>query len=173
MEIEVVNLYVVRCGLKFRTVAIVALTLCTTAIHAAPAGRVTDGVRIHATMQSTKVAAGSAMVVIGSLTNERPGRMPLATTDPLGGFRVAVTGPGGHPVHMNASGRDLLKLVHRSKQQLAPGEKLEQSLWLSSLYDLKKPGKYTVTMMHDVPASNGVGNVTVKSEAVTVVVTKG
>jgi len=159
--------------LKFRTVAIVALISGTTAIHAAPAGRVTDGVRIQATMQSTKVAVGSAVVAIGSLTNERPGKMPLATTDPLGGFRVALIGPNGHPMHMNASGRDLVKLVHRSKQQLAPGEKLEQSLWLSSLYDLKKPGKYKVTMMHDVPASNGVGNVTVKSQAVTVVITKG
>jgi hypothetical protein len=140
---------------------------------AASAGKVTDGIRLGAEAKAAKVTSGQSVVVKGTLTNERAGKIALGATDPLGGFRIVIVDAKGHAVRMNASGRDLLKLVHRSKQQLAPGEKMEQSLWLSSLYDLKKPGKYTITMTHDVAASYGIGTETVKSNTVAVWVVKG
>jgi len=147
--------------------------LSTAGVDAATStGKVTDGIRIAAEAASTKVVSGDSVVVKGSMTNERVGKLALGTTDPLAGFRIVIVDAKGHAVRMNASGRDLIKLVHRSKQQLAPAEKIEQSLWLSSLYDLKKPGKYSITMSHDVAASNGLGMETVKSNTVTVWVTK-
>ena len=160
--------------MKLRTAAFVVLILGGASVHAAVTGKAIDGVRVSAVAEAPRVISGDAVVVKGSLTNERSTKIALGTTDPLGGFRIAIVDANGHPVRMNASGRDLIKLVHRSKQELAPGEKIEQSLWLSSLYDLKKPGKYTITMTHDVDSTSGMGIETVKSNTVTVwVVRKG
>jgi len=149
--------------------AAIGILMTTAGVDAAAnTGKVTDGIRLEAQAASTKVTSGESVVVKGTLTNERAGKLALGTTDPLAGFRVAIVDAKGHPVKMNASGRDLIKLVHRSKQQLAPGEKIEQSLWLSSLYDLKKPGKYTVTMSHEVASTSGLGTEVVKSNTVMV-----
>ena len=149
--------------------------LALTALAAAQAlgastGAPVDGVRVDASTSTPRVVSGAQIVVTGTMTNERNQKIALATTDPLGGFRITIRNAKGHVVSMNASGRDLVKLVHRSKQQLAPGEKIEQSIWVSSLYNLKKPGKYTVTLTHDVAASSGAFMETVKSNAVLVVV---
>jgi len=140
------------------------------AASVADAGRVTDGVLIVGHPQAARVALGQPIVVTGTLTNERAAKIALGTTDPLGGFRIILRDPHGRLLSPNKSGRDLIKLTHRSKQQLAPGENTQQSIWISSLYDLKKPGKYTVTITHAVPASGGIGNETVNSNPFTFVI---
>jgi len=153
-------------------VAATIALLTLSAVAAINTGNVTDGIRLRAEAPAIKIPTGEPVVVKGSLTNERAGKIALGTTDPLGGFRIVIVDAKGHSVRMNKSGRDLVKLVHRSKQELAPGEKIEQSLWLSSLYNLKKPGKYKITMTHDVDASNGLGKETVKSNTVSVWISK-
>jgi hypothetical protein len=127
---------------------------------------------MHAQTRSPKVATGEAVVVTGTLTNERADKLVLATTDPLGGFRIILRDSHGRMIEPNTSGRNLLKLVRRSKQQLAPGENTQQNIWLSSLYNFKKPGKYSITLTHNVPKSAGAGNETVKSNTSYVVITK-
>lgn len=135
-------------------------------------GVVTDGILISAAPRSTHAALGGPVVVTGTLTNERPGKIALRTTDPLGGFRFIIHDPLGHLIQPNASGRHLLTLTRPDRSQMAPGEMRQQSVWISSLYDLKKTGRYTISLTHSVPSSNGLGSETARSNSFIVTITK-
>jgi hypothetical protein len=135
-------------------------------------GVVTDGIRLNGEARSVQVAQGMPVVVTGTLTNLRTTKIALATTDPLGGFRFLIHGPSGKVLKINVSGSNLIKLERRSRQQLAPNESTQQSVWIGSLYDLKQPGKYSITLSHAVPSASGLGEETIRSNAFFVVITK-
>ena len=57
-------------------------------------------------------------------------------------------------------------------QWLKPGESFVDEILVTKFYDLSQPGKYTISVTRDIPPAQNLGKGTVRSNTITVTVTK-
>jgi hypothetical protein len=57
-------------------------------------------------------------------------------------------------------------------QWLKPSESFVDEIQVTKFYDLSQPGKYTISVVRDIPPAQTLGKGTVRSNTITVTVTK-
>ena len=132
-------------------------------------------VRVTLTAPETEVKAGSEVSVEVTLTNISNRIVTLELTSPFCDYDVEVRESAGNLApdtevkkatdcaHREMTGRHIIV-------QLRPHESEKESIPVSAFSDMSMPGKYTVTVTWKAPKE--LGNLAVKSNAVTVTVTE-
>ena len=134
----------------------------------ARAGVVTDGIRMYVVDYVPRMIVGESNDIRVTLTNERTGNTGMRANGPLEGFYPIVRDAKGIRLKPNADGRRFMVLIDNSKVQLVPGQRYDQDIDLNQIFDLRKPGKYTVKVTHDIDTRDGLKEETGTSNTVTI-----
>jgi hypothetical protein len=160
--------------------AIFPCILVTTTLNLVPSRSAQRPFSLTISTEHDRVKVGSEVLVQITLTNtsdqeialgKAPGNLPQAESE----YLVEVHDSRGQTAPDTDYGRKIKqnKIVvsfSRVSATVGPGESLKDGVILTKLYDLSRPGKYSVQLLRKVPPQLGDG--LIKSNKVTITVTE-
>jgi len=105
--------------------------------------------RLIASLPRRGVTGGEPIILKLSLTNTTSKDVIVVESNPLADYKIDVRDQRGRPVPPTPEGKDLLFhslwVGRRLSVRLAPGDKKVETFEINKVYDMSKPGSYTVT----------------------------
>jgi hypothetical protein len=129
-------------------------------------GQPVEGCRLSISVPASKIEAGRPVELTLVFRNDGPTEMKFPKFSMWFNYEYAILYDENQEVPLTPFGehqKESSVMSAMAASDVAPGEELTSTVEISRLYDLSRPGKYTVEASKDLPSRSGQGFIKVVS----------